>query len=94
MAKVSSTVDERLKALERAIDEYEPIFRNLRGAACCRRISACSQCASATEQISCRRRWWKGGDLVEQVERLVCAIYDVPDDLADQIVAHAVRRAS
>jgi hypothetical protein len=36
----------------------------------------------------------EGGDLVEQVERLVCAIYDVPDDLADQIVAHAVRRAS
>jgi hypothetical protein len=36
----------------------------------------------------------EGRDLVERVERLVCAVYDVPDDLTDQIVAHAVRRDS
>lgn len=36
----------------------------------------------------------EGRELVERVERLVCAIYDVPDDLTDQVVAHAVRRAS
>jgi hypothetical protein len=35
----------------------------------------------------------EGRDLVERVERLVCAIYDVPDDLTEQVVAHAVRRA-
>lgn len=35
-----------------------------------------------------------GRDLVERVERLACAIYDVPDDLTEQIVAHAVRRSS
>jgi hypothetical protein len=34
-----------------------------------------------------------GRELVERVERLVCAIYDVPDDLTEQVVAHAVRRA-
>ena len=36
----------------------------------------------------------EGRDLVERVERLVCAVYDVPDDLTEQVVAHAVRRAS
>ena len=36
----------------------------------------------------------EGRDLVEQVERLVCAIYDVPPDLTDEVVAHAVRRSS
>ncbi len=35
----------------------------------------------------------EGRDLVEQVERLVCAVYDVPDDLTGQVVAQAVRRA-
>jgi hypothetical protein len=35
----------------------------------------------------------EGRELVERVERVVCAIYDVPDDLTEQIVAHAVRRA-
>jgi hypothetical protein len=35
-----------------------------------------------------------GRELVERVERLVCAIYDVPDDLTEQVVAHAVRRSS
>ena len=29
-----------------------------------------------------------------QQERLVCAIYDVPDDLTEQVVAHAVRPSS
>ena len=36
----------------------------------------------------------EGRELVERVERLVCAIYDVPDDLTEQVVAHAVRRSS
>jgi hypothetical protein len=35
----------------------------------------------------------EGRRLVEEVERLVCALYDVPDDLADEVVAHAVERA-
>lgn len=35
----------------------------------------------------------EGRRLVEQVERLVCALYEVPDDLTDEVVAHAVRRA-
>lgn len=35
-----------------------------------------------------------GRRLVEDVERLVCAVYDVPEDLADEVVAHAVARAS
>ncbi|MGH2934884.1 MAG: HsdM family class I SAM-dependent methyltransferase [Gaiellaceae bacterium] len=34
-----------------------------------------------------------GRELVERVERLVCALYDVPDDLTEQVVAHAVRRS-
>ncbi len=36
----------------------------------------------------------EGRRLVEDVERLVCAVYDVPEDLADEVVAHAVARAS
>ena len=35
----------------------------------------------------------EGRRLVEEVERLVCALYEVPDDLTDAIVAHAVARA-
>lgn len=35
----------------------------------------------------------EGRRLVERVERLVCALYDLPDDLTDEVVAHAVRRA-
>jgi hypothetical protein len=31
---------------------------------------------------------------VEQVERLVCALYDVPADLTEDVVAHAVARAA
>lgn len=34
-----------------------------------------------------------GRRLVEAVERLVCRLYDLPDSLADQVVASAVRRA-
>ncbi len=34
-----------------------------------------------------------GRRLVEHIERLVCALYDVPDELADEIIAHAVARA-
>jgi hypothetical protein len=35
---------------------------------------------------------WRG--LVEEVERLVCALYDVPAELTEEVVEHAVRRAS
>jgi hypothetical protein len=35
----------------------------------------------------------EGRELVEQVERLVCALYDVPDDLGERIVEHADSRA-
>ena len=35
----------------------------------------------------------EGRALVEEVERLVCALYDVSDDLTEQVVAHAVRRS-
>jgi len=34
-----------------------------------------------------------GRRLVEEIERLVCALYDVPDKLTDEVVAHAVARA-
>lgn len=44
---------------------------------------------------------WKDGPVVldrpalvaSQVERLVCDLYDVPADLADAVVDHAVKRA-
>jgi hypothetical protein len=36
----------------------------------------------------------EGRRLVEEVERLVCALYDVPDDLAEAVVAHAHERAA
>jgi hypothetical protein len=35
----------------------------------------------------------EGRDLVEKVERLVCALYGVPDKLTDEVVEHAVQRA-
>lgn len=35
----------------------------------------------------------EGRRLVEEVERLVLALYDVPDELTDEVVAHAIRRA-
>lgn len=35
----------------------------------------------------------EGRRLVEEVERLVCAIYGLPDLLTDEVVAHAVARA-
>jgi hypothetical protein len=35
----------------------------------------------------------EGRELVEEVERLVCAIYGVPSDLTDRIVDHAVARS-
>ena len=31
---------------------------------------------------------------VEQVERLVCALHGVPDELTEAVVEHAVRRAA
>ena len=36
----------------------------------------------------------KGRKLVEQVERLVCAMYKVPGDLVNEVVDHAAQRAS
>ena len=35
----------------------------------------------------------EGRHMVEEVERLVCALYDVPDALTEEVVAHAVVRA-
>ena len=35
----------------------------------------------------------QGRVLVERVERLVCALYDVPDELTEAVVDHAVARA-
>lgn len=35
----------------------------------------------------------EGRRLVEEVERLVCALYELPEDLTEEVVAHAVRRA-
>ena len=35
----------------------------------------------------------EGRRMVEEVERLVCALYAVPDDLTEEVVAHAVVRA-
>jgi hypothetical protein len=35
----------------------------------------------------------QGRQLVEEVERLVCAVYDVPEDLTEAVVEHAVARA-
>jgi hypothetical protein len=40
-----------------------------------------------------RRLLAEGRELVEQIERLVCALYDLPPELADEVVAHAVARA-
>jgi hypothetical protein len=40
-----------------------------------------------------RRLFAEGRRLVEEVERLVCALYDLPDDLTDEVVAHADSRA-
>jgi hypothetical protein len=36
----------------------------------------------------------EGRRLVEEVERLVCALYEVPPDLTEEVIAHAVKRAS
>jgi len=35
-----------------------------------------------------------GFDVVEAAERLVCALYAVPPELTDEVVAHAVARAA
>ena len=35
----------------------------------------------------------EGRQLVEEVERLVCSLYDMPDDLTEEVIAHALRRA-
>jgi hypothetical protein len=36
----------------------------------------------------------EGRELVEQVERLVCALYDVSDELTEAVIDHAVHRAA
>ena len=36
----------------------------------------------------------EGRKLVERVERLVCALHDLPDELTEEVVAHAVARAA
>jgi hypothetical protein len=36
----------------------------------------------------------EGRTLVERVERLVCGLYGVPEDLTDAVVDHAVARAA
>jgi hypothetical protein len=36
----------------------------------------------------------EGRVLVEEVERLVCALYDVPEGLTEDVIAHAVARGS
>jgi hypothetical protein len=35
----------------------------------------------------------EGRGLVEEVERLVCTLYGLPDELADAVVEHALKRA-
>lgn len=35
----------------------------------------------------------EGRELVERIERLVCGLYEVPPDLTDEVIAHAVQRA-
>ena len=36
----------------------------------------------------------EGREKVERVERLVCALYDLPDELTEAVVQHAVERAA
>lgn len=36
----------------------------------------------------------EGRKLVEEVERLVCDVYDVPDELTEDVIAHAVARGT
>lgn len=55
--------------------------------------------AAFAAQIEERRRVVQGlldtgRELVERVERLICVIYDVPEDLTEQVVAHAVSRST
>lgn len=47
--------------------------------------------ASATE--TAQSLLGDGSEMVEKVERLVCALYSVSDELADEVVAHARHRA-
>jgi len=41
-----------------------------------------------------RRLLAEGRDKVELVERLVCSLYGLPDDLTEAVVEHAVERAA
>jgi hypothetical protein len=36
----------------------------------------------------------EGREKVEQVERLVCALYGLPDELTEAVVQHAIERAA
>jgi hypothetical protein len=51
-------------------------------------VAASDRAALVVDLLTTGRR------LVEKVERLVCALYDVPDDLTEAVVEHAVTRAS
>jgi hypothetical protein len=50
--------------------------------------------ARAARLAEAERLLAEGRALVERVERLVCALYDVPDELAEAVVEHAAARAS
>ena len=51
--------------------------------------------ASITAEAARRRDSSRSGrTLVEAAERLVCGMFDVPSDLEDEVVAHAVQRAA
>lgn len=49
--------------------------------------------AAATAAATVQSLLDEGSDLVEHVERLVCALYGVPDELTVEVVARARRRA-
>lgn len=51
-------------------------------------VAASNRAAVVVDLLATGRR------LVEKVERLVCALYDVPDDLTEAVVEHALTRAS
>lgn len=48
---------------------------------------------SGARALEVERLLAEGRQLVERVERLVCGLYEVPADVTEDVVAHAVRRA-
>jgi hypothetical protein len=124
-----------LRALQRAIDDYQPVFEKLREArtlseyvarrgeradeeiltepilrAIIERVLgfpkgrylevllpkdvAAFNAFVASRGHEVERVLREGCELVEKVERLVCALYDVPGDLVTRIVEHAEARAA